>query len=113
MCLAVPALITAIDSATDLAQVYLGGVTKEVSLALMEEAQVGDYVLVHVGYALGRISPEEAERTLALIAEAGGQADSPPFPRPLPQEGGERVLPRLTDPLSPVLYHEGRGEDGT
>lgn len=72
MCLAVPALITAIDPATDLAQVALGRVTKEISLALVEGAAVGDYVLVHVGYALGRISPQEAERTLALIAEAGG-----------------------------------------
>ena len=72
MCLAVPALITAIDPATDMASVALGAVTKEVSLALVEGAAVGDYVLVHVGYALGRISPEEAQRTLALIAAAGG-----------------------------------------
>ncbi|HPB75155.1 MAG TPA: HypC/HybG/HupF family hydrogenase formation chaperone [Chromatiaceae bacterium] len=72
MCLAVPALITAIDPVTDMASVALGAVTKEVSLALVEGAAVGDYVLVHVGYALGRISPEEAERTLALIAAAGG-----------------------------------------
>jgi hydrogenase expression/formation protein HypC len=74
MCLAVPALITAIDSTSDLAQVALGGVTKEISLALVDAAEVGDYVLVHVGYALGRISPEEAEHTLALIAAAGGAA---------------------------------------
>jgi hydrogenase expression/formation protein HypC len=72
MCLAVPALITAIDPTTDLAQVALGGITKEISLALVEGAEVGDYVLVHVGYALGRISPEEAEHTLALIAAASG-----------------------------------------
>jgi hypothetical protein len=44
-------------------------VRKPVSLALVDDAAVGDYVLVHVGYALNRISPEEAERTLALIQQ--------------------------------------------
>ena len=71
MCLAVPARVIALDPATDMATVALGAVTKEISLALVENTEVGDYVLVHVGYALGRISPEEAERTLALIAAAG------------------------------------------
>ena len=74
MCLAVPARITAIDTASDMASVALGAITKEISLALVDAVEVGDYVLVHVGYALGRISPEEAERTLALIAAAGGLA---------------------------------------
>jgi hydrogenase expression/formation protein HypC len=71
MCLAVPARITDIDEAADRAIVALGAVTKEISLALVDNAAVGDYVLVHVGYALNRISPQEAERTLALMAEAG------------------------------------------
>lgn len=71
MCLAIPAQITAIDDAVDAATVSLGGVCKRVSLALVDGAEVGDYVLVHVGYALNRISPEEAERTLQLIKEAG------------------------------------------
>ena len=71
MCLAIPARIIAIDPATDTATVALGAVTKEFSLALMEDAAVGDYVLVHVGYALNRISAEEAEQTLALMREAG------------------------------------------
>jgi hydrogenase expression/formation protein HypC len=74
MCLAVPARITAIDTASDMASVALGAITKEISLALVDAVEEGDYVLVHVGYALGRISPEEAERTLALIAEAGAEA---------------------------------------
>ncbi len=74
MCLAVPARVIALDPDTDMATVALGAVTKEISLALVENTEVGDYVLVHVGYALGRISPEEAERTLALIAAAGGLA---------------------------------------
>ncbi|HHC71754.1 MAG TPA: HypC/HybG/HupF family hydrogenase formation chaperone [Thiotrichales bacterium] len=69
MCLALPAEVVAIDG--DTARVSLGGVQKEVSLVLLEEVSVGDYVLVHVGYALEKVSPEEAERTLALFAEAG------------------------------------------
>ncbi len=69
MCLALPARVIDIDG--ELATVELGGVRKEISLALVEEVQVEDYVLVHVGYALARVSPEEAERTLALLAEAG------------------------------------------
>lgn len=72
MCLAVPARVIALDPATDMATVALGDVTKQISLALVEHIEMGDYVLVHVGYALGRISPEEAERTLALISAAGG-----------------------------------------
>ena len=52
-----------------MARVELGGVLKEVSLALVEGVQPGDYVIVHVGYALSRLDPEEAARTLALFAE--------------------------------------------
>jgi hydrogenase expression/formation protein HypC len=71
MCLAIPARITEIDEALDSATVALGAVSKQISLALVDGVSVGDYVLVHVGYALNRLSPEEAERTLALMAEGG------------------------------------------
>jgi len=71
MCLALPAKIIAIDAATDMATVALGEVNKEVSLALIDDAQVDDFVLIHVGYALNKISQEEAEKTLRLFAEAG------------------------------------------
>jgi hydrogenase expression/formation protein HypC len=71
MCLAIPAKVVAIDAAADQATVALGGVSKQVSLALVDDVAPGDYVLVHVGYALNKISPEEAERTLEIIAEAG------------------------------------------
>ena len=70
MCLAIPAEVVEI-TADDLAIVDLGGVRKEVSLALVEGVQVGDYVIVHVGYALTRLDREEAHKTLALMAEAG------------------------------------------
>lgn len=70
MCLAIPARIVEIAEG-DRAIVDLGGVRKEVSLALVDGAVIGDYVIVHVGYALTRLDPEEAVQTLALMAEAG------------------------------------------
>ncbi|AVC45686.1 hydrogenase assembly chaperone HypC/HupF (plasmid) [Rhizobium leguminosarum bv. viciae] len=54
----------------NMAKVTLDGVSKIVSTALVDDVKVGDYVVLHVGYALAKIDPEEAERTLALIREA-------------------------------------------
>jgi len=71
MCLAVAACVVEIGAGEDLALVSLGGVRREVSLALVDGVEVGDYLLVHVGYALSRIDRDEAERTLALIEQAG------------------------------------------
>lgn len=68
MCLAVPGRITEIRS-DDTALVDFSGVVKAISLALVEGVAVDDYVLVHVGYALQKIDPEEAQRTLELIGE--------------------------------------------
>ena len=71
MCLAVPAQVIAVDSATETATVALGEVRKDVSLALVDDVGVDDFVLIHVGFALNRISPAEAERTLELMDVAG------------------------------------------
>ncbi len=71
MCLALPAQVVAIDEQGDMATVALGEVKKDVSLALVDDVHVGDFVLIHVGYALNKVSAEEAERTLQLFAEAG------------------------------------------
>lgn len=68
MCLAIPARIEELTTG-DNAIVDLGGVRKEISLALVEDVAVGDYVIVHVGYALQKLDREEAERTLELFAE--------------------------------------------
>jgi hydrogenase expression/formation protein HypC len=68
MCLAIPVKVVELG-AGDTAIVDLGGVRKEISLALLADVQVGDYVILHVGYALSKLDPEEAERTLALFAE--------------------------------------------
>lgn len=71
MCLAIPVKVLSIDAENDMAVIALEGVKKDISLALVEDVSVGDFVLVHVGFALNRISVEEAEKTLALMAEAG------------------------------------------
>lgn len=68
MCLALPALVTEILP-DDQAKVNLGGVSKTISLALVSDVTAGDYVIVHVGYALTRVDPAEAEKTLALWAD--------------------------------------------
>jgi hydrogenase expression/formation protein HypC len=70
VCLAVPGRIEAIAAGaalTRVGRVSFGGVVKEVSLAYVPEARVGDYVLVHVGFAIGVVDAAEAERTLALL----------------------------------------------
>lgn len=68
MCLALPARLVE-RRGDDEAVVELGGVKKTVSIVLVPDAQPGDYVIVHVGHAIGRIDPSEAERTLALFAQ--------------------------------------------
>jgi hydrogenase assembly chaperone HypC/HupF len=74
MCLAIPALIT--EMLPDrMARISLDGVTKTISVALVEDVTPGDYVIVHVGHALSKIDPEEAARTLALLAEYAALAE--------------------------------------
>ncbi len=68
MCLALPARLVQMQGG-DQAIVDLGGVRKQVCIALVPQAREGDYVIVHVGHAIGMIDPEEAQRTLALFGE--------------------------------------------
>ena len=72
MCLAVPAKVIAIRD--QLGTVELSGVQREVSLMLLPETAVGDYVLVHAGFAMQIIDQKEAEETNALLAEMNGAA---------------------------------------
>jgi len=76
MCLAIPARIEQLI-AEDGAIVNLGGVRKEISLALVEDAAPGDYVIVHVGYALQKLDQAEAERTLAMFDELSALNEMP------------------------------------
>ncbi|MFA5951798.1 MAG: HypC/HybG/HupF family hydrogenase formation chaperone [Hyphomicrobium sp.] len=71
MCLALPAEVHSIDPARETAVVALGPVKKEISIALVDDLTPGDFVLVHVGFALHKLSPDEAARTLDLIRRAG------------------------------------------
>ena len=70
MCLAIPCKVCELKSA-DAAVIEVGGIKKEISLALVDDVVVGDYVIVHVGYALTKLDPEEAEKTLQTFAELG------------------------------------------
>ena len=74
MCLAIPAQVVELRDG-DTAVVDLAGVRKEISLALVDHVAVGDYVIVHVGYALNKLDPDEAAKTLALFAEIGQLGD--------------------------------------
>ncbi len=67
MCLAVPVRIIEIEG--QVARVELGGVLREISIVLTPEAQVGDYVLIHTGFAISLLNEEEAQETLRLFAE--------------------------------------------
>ncbi len=78
MCLAIPGEILSIDTDADSAVVAVGEVSKTVSLALVGPVAVGDYVLVHVGYALEKLDPAEAQRTLAMFAEMDERLEALP-----------------------------------
>jgi hydrogenase expression/formation protein HypC len=72
MCLAVPGKIVSVSPGEGLersGRVSFGGVIKEVNLAFVPEAQVGDYVMVHVGFALSRVDEREAEQIFTYLAE--------------------------------------------
>ncbi len=67
MCLAIPALIKSIEDKE--AEAEIGGIIRRISLWLTPEAKVGDYVLIHAGYAINFLDQEEAEETLRLFEE--------------------------------------------
>ena len=69
MCLAVPALIKSIDGTE--AEADMGGISRCISLWLTPEAKIGDYVLIHAGYAISLLDQEEAEETLRLFRDIG------------------------------------------
>ena len=76
MCLAVPGRILSVTGGEfPMAKVRFGGIAKDVCLAYVPEAAVGDYVVVHVGFAISRMDEAEAARVLAYLAEIEGRAD--------------------------------------
>jgi hydrogenase expression/formation protein HypC len=77
MCLAIPAEVIQIDDT--MATVRVGETLRKASLMLLPEAQVGDYVIVHAGFALHRIDPEEARESLQLLRELAAVGDQEDF----------------------------------
>jgi hydrogenase expression/formation protein HypC len=75
MCLAIPVRITEILD-DNRARAAAGGVVREIDTTLVDDLQVGDYVILHVGFALSRLDEEQARQTLRAIADIGGDADT-------------------------------------
>ena len=67
MCLAIPAKVTSIEG--DMATIEVGGVRRFASLMLVDDVVVGDYVIVHAGFAIHKVDPEEAQESLRLLRE--------------------------------------------
>ena len=100
MCLGIPGEIVSIEHEAEQGALLQGlvsfaGVRKQVCLAYVPEAQVGDFVIVHAGFALGRIDPEEAREVFTLLAELEPDLDLAPKPDQEPELGpGPRPAPQ-------------------
>lgn len=74
MCLAVPGKVTSIDESNPelkMAKVNFSGVTKDVCIEWLPDVKIGEYVLVHVGFALNKIDEDDAQQTLKILKEMG------------------------------------------
>lgn len=72
MCLAIPGkIVEIVDPANSIAKVEVGGVRRNVNTGMLDDARVGEYVLIHVGFAMSKIDEREAEETLRLLHELG------------------------------------------
>lgn len=74
MCLAIPGkIVEIVDEANSIAKVEVGGVKRNVNIGMLgkDEARVGDYVLIHVGFAMSKVDEQEAEETLRVLKEIG------------------------------------------
>jgi len=91
MCLAVPGkIVEALDvGSSRIAKVQFGGVSRQVYLDFVPEAQPGDYVLVHVGFAISRVEPEEALRTYELLKQIGELVEDDLAEGPLVEDEGQ------------------------
>lgn len=72
MCLAIPGkVVEIVDAENNLAKVEIGGVRRAVNIGMLDDIVLGDYVLVHVGFAMSKIDEKEAEETLRMLRELG------------------------------------------
>lgn len=95
MCLAIPGKIKSIEyqynGLVKMAQVVFGGITKQASLEMLPDAEVGDYVLVHVGVAISKIDEDEANKTFEYLQEIG-ELDELVESSQIERDGGSCVL---------------------
>jgi len=76
MCLAIPGrVVEIVDESGDVAKVEVGGVRRNINVALLDAVRVGDYVLIHVGFALSKVDEHEAATTLRLLEKLGSYQD--------------------------------------
>jgi hydrogenase expression/formation protein HypC len=72
MCLAIPGkIVEMVDAENHIAKVEVGGVKRNVNIGMLEDTKVGDYVLIHVGFAMSKVDEHEAEETLRILKELG------------------------------------------
>jgi hydrogenase expression/formation protein HypC len=72
MCLAIPGkIVEFVDVENQIAKVEVGGVKRNVNIGMLDDTRIGDYVLIHVGFAMSKIDEKEAEETLRLLQELG------------------------------------------
>jgi hydrogenase expression/formation protein HypC len=72
MCLAIPGkIVEIVDEQNQIAKVEVGGVRRNINIGMLDETRIGDYVLIHVGFAMSRIDEREAEETLRALKEMG------------------------------------------
>jgi hydrogenase expression/formation protein HypC len=72
MCLAIPGkIIEIVDAENQIAKVDVGGVRRNINTGMLDDTKVGDYVLIHVGFAMSKIDEREAEETLRVLKEIG------------------------------------------
>ena len=102
MCLAIPGKIKSIElqygGALRMAKVNFGGITKEASLEMLPSADIGDYVLVHVGVAISKVDEEEAKKTFKYLKEIGELGELVDVDNYIPEDtvSGEISLDEVT-----------------
>ncbi|MGB7922568.1 MAG: HypC/HybG/HupF family hydrogenase formation chaperone [Pyrinomonadaceae bacterium] len=72
MCLAIPGkIVEIVDEENQIAKVEVGGVRRNINIGMLDDTRIGDYVLIHVGFAMSKIDEHEAEETLRVLQEMG------------------------------------------
>lgn len=76
MCLAIPGkIVEIVDRENSIAKVEVGGVRRNINTGMLDDARVGDYVLIHVGFAMSRIDEKQAQETLRILEELGSYTE--------------------------------------